>query len=422
MDDVVGLVMVQVISNLGGGDVDVITIIRPILVSIAFAVVVPLACWMPVKPLTLLMNSYRINHPDAWLSRVLQLRQTAFALHTAILLALVVGASYAGTSNLFASYIAGASISWWDSELPHPAKRSRNCESGPSKEKTSAALSTQGHIVHPEEVAASLTEDDNIVRQQSEQDRSDATSSEPRHDVNRDDEKTSGPAIYERYYQQAVGRILQPFFFASIGFSIPITRMFQGQIVWRGIVYTILMIFAKVVCGLWLVRFSLPPTNALRALPRKLKFPPLPHFWGRSSHAEKSNTRPTPDGAAPQPEDEQQAPAQSTPASHSHTSTAPKPFSLQPPLILACAMTARGEIGFLISAVAESKGVFSSTNVPPATESDIFLVVTWAIVLCTILGPLGVGLAVRRVKTLEERKNREREGAGRDVLGVWGVE
>lgn len=85
-------------------------------------------------------------------------------------------------------------------------------------------------------------------------------------------------------------------------------------------------------------------------------------------------------------------------------------------------MTARGEIGFLISAVAESKGVFSSTNVPPATESDIFLVVTWAIVLCTILGPLGVGLAVRRVKTLEERKNREREGAGRDVLGVWGVE
>jgi hypothetical protein len=85
-------------------------------------------------------------------------------------------------------------------------------------------------------------------------------------------------------------------------------------------------------------------------------------------------------------------------------------------------MTARGEIGFLISSVAESNGVFSASKGPPEIESDIFLVVTWAIVLCTIIGPLGVGLSVRRVKTLEARKNREQEGAGRDVLGAWGVD
>ena len=87
---------------------------------------------------------------------------------------------------------------------------------------------------------------------------------------------------------------------------------------------------------------------------------------------------------------------------------------------MALAMTARGEIGFLISGVAESNGVFSLGG-SSDEESDIFLVVTWAIVICTILGPLGVGLCVRRVKTLEERKNREQEGAGRDVLGEWAV-
>jgi len=100
----------------------------------------------------------------------------------------------------------------------------------------------------------------------------------------------------------------------------------------------------------------------------------------------------------------------------------PKPFSLHPPLILPLAVCARGEIGFLISDVAESKGVFSLSGEASNGPSDMFLVVTWAIVLCTIIGPLGVGLSVRRVKKLQKRKNEQQEGTGRDVLGVWGVE
>ena len=91
-------------------------------------------------------------------------------------------------------------------------------------------------------------------------------------------------------------------------------------------------------------------------------------------------------------------------------------------MILALAMCARGEIGFLISGVAESKGIFSSPDDASPDASDIFLVVTWAIVLCTIVGPLGVGIAVRRVKALEERGNKQQDGSGRDVLGVWGVQ
>ena len=104
-----------------------------------------------------------------------------------------------------------------------------------------------------------------------------------------------------------------------------------------------------------------------------------------------------------------------------------KPVSLYAPAILASAMVARGEIGFLISALAQSNGVFdgSSTAASTASDSELFLVVTWAIVLCTLLGPLCTGSLVRRVKNLEKetsvRMGNTTEGR-RDVLGVWGVQ
>lgn len=59
MDDVVGLVMVQVISNLGGDSFTWVTIVRPILVSIVFAALVPIICLYVVKPLTSVLNSHR---------------------------------------------------------------------------------------------------------------------------------------------------------------------------------------------------------------------------------------------------------------------------------------------------------------------------------------------------------------------------
>ncbi|KAI0827790.1 hypothetical protein F5Y06DRAFT_308451 [Hypoxylon sp. FL0890] len=60
MDDVLGLVMVQIVSSLGavagGGDGEVRidignTVLRPVLVSLAIAVAVPLACRFVLKPL-----------------------------------------------------------------------------------------------------------------------------------------------------------------------------------------------------------------------------------------------------------------------------------------------------------------------------------------------------------------------------------
>ena len=85
-------------------------------------------------------------------------------------------------------------------------------------------------------------------------------------------------------------------------------------------------------------------------------------------------------------------------------------------------MMARGEIGFLIAALAESKGIFASRDETPAEVdggSSIYLVVTWAVVLCTVIGPVSVGLLVRRVKKLQ--RQRRELGGGEDPLGIWAV-
>lgn len=404
--------MVQVISNLGGprSSISPTAVVRPILVSLAFTVVLPLACQYFVKPLTLLLNRHRENNPSGVLQKVLCHRQTAFVTHTAILLGLVICASYAGTSNLLAAYIAGAIISWWDSELPHPTHSSTaSTEASPGQGKNSIAGPSNSQVVSKEE------HPDGSERERQDKSTPAVGSS------NVCSLPMSGSAVYERYYQQLVEKILKPFFFASIGFSIPITWMFSGPIVWRGIIYALLMTFSKLVCGLWLVRFHTTPLVASKLRISSLELPALPHLRGKHLKEERAGTNPclspAPSSALPQcsmPAAQQIA---LTAASSSHSQPnhqSPKPLSLYPASILGVAMVARGEIGFLISAVAESNGIFGSSS---TGDSEIFLVVTWAIVLCTIIGPLGVGLLVRRVRRLESCKGK----GTKDVLGVWGV-
>ncbi|KAF2028468.1 hypothetical protein EK21DRAFT_101794 [Setomelanomma holmii] len=398
MDDVLGLVMVQVISDLGGDDFSWVTVFRPVLVSVAFAVLAPIVCLIVVKPVTIWLNLYRQAHPAAALVKVLQKPEASLAVHTLLLIGLITGATYAGTSNLFAAYIAGASLSWWDTELPHPAIKDASSSSIQAQEiKAGRAprASSTGR-------APSGARDDNgqVARDVHEQSPSVATSDRIDEQDHRAD--TCGSAIYTRYYHPAVSVILQPLFFASIGFSIPITRMFTGSIVWRGIVYATLMAFAKLVCGLWLVGFparSQSRKGTVSQLLGKMRLDLIPHLWGKSERAKTSPRAGATSSANPA-----------------------KSVSLHPPLILALAMCARGEIGFLISGVAESTGAFSATGQATEEPSNIFLVVTLAIVLCTIIGHLGVGLSVRRVKKLQSRKNKQQDGAGRDVLGVWGVD
>ena len=131
-----------------------------------------------------------------------------------------------------------------------------------------------------------------------------------------------------------------------------------------------------------------------------------------SSRVEESNNIQTPTDAA---EQVQGSNTNSSDPRGCRSRRLSKPQSLYPASILGLAMVARGEIGFLVASLAESDGIFAHDN---KGGSEMYLVVIWAITVCTILGPLCVGALVKRVQALRVlRANSGRE----DPLGIWGV-
>jgi Kef-type K+ transport system membrane component KefB len=189
MDDVVGLIMVQVISNLGGDAFDAITVVRPIVVSLAFAIVIPILCRFIVVPVTIRLNSFREATPTSNISKALSLRQTAFVIHTAYLLGIVIGATFAGTSGLLAAYIAGATISWWDYDVPHLEVQDANANDSHGTEGSRAVESQT-----TEESSAAPVDQGPLPTAM---------------------KGGSGVEVFHRYYEPALQRILKPFFFVS---------------------------------------------------------------------------------------------------------------------------------------------------------------------------------------------------------------
>jgi len=59
-------------------------------------------------------------------------------------------------------------------------------------------------------------------------------------------------------------------------------------------------------------------------------------------------------------------------------------------LLVGFAMISRGEIGFLIAGVAQTTNVL--------VPLDLYLVVIWGILICTLIGPICVGVIVRKME------------------------
>ena len=212
---------------------------------------------------------------------------------------------------------------------------------------------------------------------------------------------------------------------------------------WRGIVYTVLMAFGKLLTGMWLVRFDLPSPRPLDYFNISL----LPSWccWGRSKPrankkglvSRKKMTQLQGEAgnniemmAATESQQQVVDPECRNHQSHEvarnihqkRTKTL-KPLSLYPASIIGTAMISRGEIGFLIASIAESRGIFASTSFPGPTarggSSEIYLIVIWAVILCTIIGPVSVGTLTRRLKKFQT-KERSRP-SNIDPPGIWGV-
>lgn len=185
MDDVMGLVMVQIISNLGGGNggssgFDPVIVIRPILVAFGFAIGLLLICRFGVARAVHFSLAGKLHYrfPD-----VVKSSNFAFVAHMGVLIGLVAGATYAGTSGLFAAYLAGVGISWFDELL--------------------ATATSTGSATEGTEVQRDTSQRDSTLHSIA------STQDEPT------PQRPTGEQIFEQYCKEPLKRILSPLFFVS---------------------------------------------------------------------------------------------------------------------------------------------------------------------------------------------------------------
>jgi hypothetical protein len=249
---------------------------------------------------------------------------------------------------------------------------------------------------------------------------------------------------------------------ASIGFAIPVGQMFNGPVIWRGLVYAILMVVAKCATGVWMIvlpaatKFVRNVIIKSRKLVRKIvtrRYPGGGNAGISSSNTANQQNVPQPADSSPatikspatRPPEMESTEIPATPTDNTLSKAATKPPSpspqtkptekfpqdpqplppippqdqepsrahalphknLYPALLLGLAMTTRGEIGFLIAAIGQSTSVGGPT--------EVYLVVLWAILLCTLIGPIGVGVLARRLKGMASIG-----GPRWEILGSWG--
>lgn len=137
-------------------------------------------------------------------------------------------------------------------------------------------------------------------------------------------EKDKSPTFvhtFECYCLDAQQYVLEPLLFASTGFAIPFLDLWTGEAIWKGIVYTLLMLVAKFLVSVWISIWSVASHDPKKSTEHLLQM----------NRAGSDNT------------------LEAT-ASHPHSPTRNAAFrsSLPPALLLGMAMVAHGELGLLI--------------------------------------------------------------------------
>ncbi|KAG6857490.1 hypothetical protein H0H87_002115 [Tephrocybe sp. NHM501043] len=308
LDDITGLIFAAIIPNLpydgsNSSGVNWFTIVRPILSSIAFGMGAPLAA--------IVMRRVVPTLPPLWVKRLYTNQaQTLFII--TVLIGFVAGAHYAGTSELFGAYLAGAFL---NHTFPSPIGVTDSISPLP----------------------------DNL----------------------------SSPVFaFMLHLHPLLHRFLSPMFFASIGIAIPIRSLFivkgSRRVIWRGILYSLLMVLGKAAAGLWI--FIWPDTASRDG-------------WCCSKRLRTSSARVSPANSFESLE-------QRNDSSESRL-TRTKSAAL-----IGLAMVARGEIALIIAQLAQPLLV-GDAPLGPHETSEPFAVVIWAILVTTVGGALGVGWLLR---------------------------
>ncbi|KAJ3376074.1 Hsp70 ATPase ssc1 [Allomyces arbusculus] len=372
IDDVVGLVMLSIIDaasaapSAGSEKWWTHAVVRPLVASVTLAAAVPaLGVWV-LRPVFQ-------KWIEPWLVRTSGTIRTRVVLvgQLGVLAGLVTAAGKAGASNLLGAFLAGLLLEALPSE---PAEMA--CHTRDEDEKGSAKAVPTAVVSFMDVFATTL-----------------------------------GPL--KEY-------ILAPLFFSSMGSAIPFFSLWTPTILWRGLVYAVLMALGKfivgpVVIGIdhFLLRCGRPAPPRARRQRRSMR-PRSGASWLTGDGIPAPPPPPPPPAAAlPAPtgvrsrrgtrDDKPRTPAPPPPPPPTFNpevaAADPQPENLAAPAaLLGLGLVARGEIGILIAQLAYSGGV-TSRNDPaqtPALGEEPFLLATWAIVVCTVVGPLGMAALARR--------------------------
>ena len=230
MDDVVAFILSEILKLVGentesgamalGGHIG-----RAIGVTFGFGIVM-----IPV-------TKYFIGPGFRWLKRTRSGkwrtkmgREGMLFLMACLLMAMIAGTRYAGTSPLYGAYLAGLVVSYLD-DLDVRVNLGRHEMDLP------ATLAER----------ASSREHDMVPA--------------PTHSPSHASSFSNHPTLidtFEHYITPVLIYMLLPIFFGSIGYSIPFIPLWKGKNIWRGFIYAILMTLAKAFCGAWLLIWKIP--------------------------------------------------------------------------------------------------------------------------------------------------------------------
>ncbi|KAL2817544.1 Sodium/hydrogen exchanger family-domain-containing protein [Aspergillus granulosus] len=325
IDDVVGLVMSSVISDLGrlnsASSVNLGWLIgRPIVASVAMAIVTPIVTKYIFAPL---FRNYIEDHFARYdhVSNII--------LMTLVLCAFISVAAYAGTSMLFGAFLAGTFLTYIPSTHPEAPFVVTSREEGEREAHKSPTF------VH----------------------------------------------TFDRYLVDVQKYLMEPLFFASVGFAIPFVQLWTGQRIWRGVVFTLLMAFAKFIVGIWVPVWQVLFDSKSPTSDYKKKQPQQPQDEESHTHEPTANTNTANYTGLPPDTSEKQTP------SNSNLTPKISRTTWLSGLLLGSAMVARGEIGLLIIEIGYNETSY--------VTQDGFITGVWAILLNTIIGPVCVGLLVK---------------------------
>ena len=280
MDDVVAFVFAKVISVLGSSSSPSSSsssssslgpeLGRTLGVTVGLALFLPLFCLYILRPA---YGYVAAPHRLAKLQRayIAGTREDGMAGLTVgmvlVFMALLCAASWGGTSALYGAYLAGLVLSYLGalrSKCTGQGVQSgieQNVEAEGSRSGSSA-----GSDAHPDStdtLQSTLPTGHTGVTASVAKPSSNPAPLTPAHHTttNLDQSTDQQPgqaenpfeAAFHTYLSPLLFRFLAPLFFASIGYSIPFLSLWRGEIVWKGVVDGLMMVFAKLACGVWVV-------------------------------------------------------------------------------------------------------------------------------------------------------------------------